>query len=113
MSKRNGKKRKENRHAKMLRKADPHIVQLVLRIHDNFLTLCSMHERSTGNILVPPSVLDTDMILWRQAYVRFTQKYDFRIMEDEKTGIQNVAQWTLDHKNVLANQPLEKIEWGG
>lgn len=84
---------------------------LAFVVQDKFLTLCSTYQRATENELVPPVILDGDMLRWRQMLARH-KKGDRRHTESEIRSVQAIADWILKVNAKLTNQEeVPKIVW--
>jgi len=81
---------------------------LVQAVEIRFIELRQLYETTKGDELIPPSYLDQDMLLWRTVRQR-QRTNDFRMTQDEVSAVRRIAQWTLDVKKDLCDQPREAL----
>ena len=86
------------------------LIALSMALEERFLNLCNLYQKSKGMVLNIPKGLDKDMFLWRTMAVRH-KKGDFRNTDSEKQSIRVLAQWTVDVKATLCNQPTKQLQW--
>ncbi len=98
-------------HTNVLRPSMNAHVELGREIEQRFIEVCHLFQRIRGENLIPPLELNADMLLWRTMCVRH-KKGDHRNTDDEIKSTQKVAQWTLDVKCELCDQPAQILEWG-
>ena len=98
------------RHTNVLQKSTLDNVQLGLAVEERFLEVCKLYLKERGVELITPYDLDSDMLLWRTMRVRH-KKGDFRNTKDEERSVRKIAQWTLDVKLRLCDQPAKVLEW--
>jgi hypothetical protein len=85
-------------------------IALCEAVEERFITLCNSYLQIRGVMLVPPSELDRDLLLWRTMRKRH-KTADFRNTADELKAVQRIAQWTLDVNDKLRNQEAKVLEW--
>ena len=93
-----------NRFANKLVPSDRGVVSGGFAIEERFIELCDLYKRVKFENLVPPSHLDSAMYLWRTMRIRH-KTGDFRHTADELKAMKQVAQWTVDVKRELCDQP--------
>ena len=93
-----------------LKTSHPDTFNLSQSVQTRFLELCDLYMRVTEQPLQVPEDMKSAFKLWRQMHVRFTSR-DLRNTKDEEQALRDVAQWTLDRKNELCNQPKKTLEW--
>jgi hypothetical protein len=99
-----------NRHTNVLQDSRPDDIALCSSVEAGFLEVCGLQKRLLGVELVVPESMKPDMLRWRTMRKRHKQG-DFRNTEAELKSLQAVAQWTLDMKMDLRNQPREVLQW--
>ena len=94
----------------MLRPSTPDEISLSDAVQLRFLELCEEYLRIRGVGLVTPPSMDKEFVRWRTMAVRQRQG-DFRCSNDEIKALRVVAQWTIDIKRQITNQPAKNLEW--
>lgn len=92
-------------------RSGPDDIQLGLEIEIRFVELCETYKRIKGKVLLPPTDLHKDFVLWRVMRMRH-KKGDARHTEDEMKATQAVAQWTVDIHRELRGQSPVRVVWG-
>jgi len=100
------KKNQDNR----LMPSDQDLIALSVALEERFINLCNLYQKAKGDMLNIPKGLDKDMLLWRNMAVRH-KKGDFRNTLSEKQSIRVLAQWTVDVKASLCDQPTKQLQW--
>lgn len=103
-------KGKGRQHINVLEKSTLDDISLVDALENRFLQLCELYLRMTQEPLIPPSSLDRDFYLWRVMAGRHRIR-DYRHTSDELRSVQRVAQWCVDVKMKLTNNPKKTVEW--
>jgi hypothetical protein len=103
-------KGKGRQHINVLNPSTEDTVQLGDAVHYRFVRLLGDFLRVNGEMLVPPSHLDRDMILWREMMVRHNKR-DFRNTSDEWKATTRIAQWTMDEKCRLVGKPPQVLQF--
>ena len=99
-------------HRSVLSRSHPILViQLAFAVEERFTSLLNMWLRSKGEMITPPTYLDSDMLLWRKLVKRL-RKGDFRNTPDELAATRRVADWTLLKKCELVGEVYKPIDWG-
>jgi hypothetical protein len=99
-----------NHRPDILKPSTPDTIALGMAVEERFIRLCNDYLRVKKERLVPPKFLDSAMLLWRTMRVRHMSG-DPRNTLSELKAVQAIAQWTLDCKCQLCNQPREVLEW--
>lgn len=90
----------------------PRAVAVMVRaLEPRFLEVCGAYARKHGEELEIPADLDADMLRWRELNARH-RRGDYRNTADEAASLARIAQWTLDTKMDLCDQPRQQIDWG-
>jgi len=97
-------------HIDTLQPSDADMISLVAAIHPRFLDLCDLYLRVRHTLLIPPLAIQPAMLAWRAAFNRY-QSGDYRHSESEKKGTWDFAQWTVDLRMELTNQPKKTVEF--
>lgn len=84
-------------------------IQFCIAIEQKFLELCKLHRQHYGTDLLPPPYIDKDMLRWRTMRLRHRQS-DWRNTDAEFKSLKTIAQWLLDVKCDICNQPRIKLD---
>ena len=98
------------RHHRKLVVSSQDDIALCVETEDRFLNICGTWLRVKKEEIDIPQDVHADMYQWRVMRARH-KKGDFRHTGAEMKALRNVAQWTLDMKKDVCNQPREQIKW--
>ena len=98
----------KNRNVLHLSKRDT--FELCRAVETRFKSLRETYFRTKFEPLDLPTGLDAAMILWRTMAVRF-KRGDYRNTQEERSALEEIAQWTVDENNKLKGQPAEKVQF--
>lgn len=87
------------------------MISLVYAVHTRIKELNDLHQRVWFAPLLFPPEITADLERMSTLMHRHAGG-DYRHKESEKIAVRNVAQWTVDRKASLCNQPPKVVEWG-
>ena len=97
-------------HMNILRLSKPDELELALAVWERFLVVTERYARVYGTTCIPPSELDSDMLLWRTFCLRI-RAGDYRNTDDEWNATTRIADWTLHMNEICTGQKLAEVDW--
>ena len=104
------KKKSQTVHTSPLRPSKRDEVELAVAVWERFLIVTERYFRVYGVPCIPPSELNSDMLLWRTFCLRI-RAGDLRNTDDEWNATTRIADWTLRMNEICTGQKLTKADW--